>query len=58
MPTLQKLRAEVEGRHTDDSVRQVCFLLDGIQLGANGIKGGTVNAYSIEPSFSCTSVCP
>ena len=58
MPTVQKMRGEVEGRPTDDGVRQVRVLLDEIQLSANGSKGGTVNAYPIEPSLSCTPVCP
>jgi hypothetical protein len=49
------MRAEIEGHPISDSVRHSIFVFsDGISLGAHELKGGTVNTYPIESSFSVT----
>jgi hypothetical protein len=53
------MRAEIEGRFKSDSVRHsILCSRTGISLGAHEIKGGTVNTYPIESSFSVTYVGP
>ena len=53
------MRAEIEGHLKSDSVRHSIFVFsDGMSLGAHEIKGGTVNTYPIETSFSVTYVGP